>query len=126
MNLEQVARRPRSPPPPCRGCSTCDIVKGSTRARVVKAIDELKYHPNLHARVLAGGKSRTNRRDRLQPGEPFFFDIYKAVEAGAHAALRGGDGQHRLPVRATRGQHPADDRAARGGLAAIVSEMEPR
>ena len=34
-------------------------VKSSTRARVLKAIAAFKYSPNLHARSLAGGESRS-------------------------------------------------------------------
>ena len=34
-------------------------VKKSTMARVLRAVEELKYHPNLHASTLAKGESRT-------------------------------------------------------------------
>ena len=60
MNLEQVARRAKvSTATVSRVLNNASVVKTSTRARVVKAIEELKYHPNLHARNLAGGKSKT-------------------------------------------------------------------
>src|SRR6185437_14242302 len=61
-------------------------VRASTRARVIKAIEELKYHPNLHARNLAGGKSKTFGMIVSNMENPFFFDIYKTVESDAHAA----------------------------------------
>jgi LacI family transcriptional regulator, galactose operon repressor len=60
MKLEQVARR--------AGVSTATVsrvlndkarVKSSTRARVLKAVEELNDLPNLHARSLAGGQSRS-------------------------------------------------------------------
>jgi DNA-binding LacI/PurR family transcriptional regulator len=35
------------------------LVTPATRARVRKAIQALKYSPNLHARSLAGGKGRS-------------------------------------------------------------------
>jgi len=54
-------------------------------ARVVKAIEELKYHPNLHARNLAGGKSRTIGMIVSNMENPFFFDIYK----DGWSAMRG-------------------------------------
>lgn len=55
MNLEQVARRAKvSTATVSRVLNDASVVKSSTRARVVKAIEELKYHPNLHARSLAG------------------------------------------------------------------------
>ena len=60
MNLEQVARRAKvSTATVSRVLNDASVVKNSTRARVMKAIEELKYHPNLHARNLAGGKSKT-------------------------------------------------------------------
>lgn len=39
--------------------NNASVVKASTRARGEKAIEELKYHPNLHGRNLAAGKSRS-------------------------------------------------------------------
>ena len=86
MNLEQVARRAKvSTATVSRVLNNASVVKSTTRARVVKAIEELKYHPNLHARNLAGGKSRTIGVIVSNLENPFFFDIYKAVESGAHA-----------------------------------------
>ena len=87
MNLEQVARRAKvSTATVSRVLNNASVVKTSTRARVVKAIEELKYHPNLHARNLAGGKSRTIGMIVSNMENPFFFDIYKTVESDAHAA----------------------------------------
>ncbi len=126
MNLEQVARR--------AGVSTATVsrvlnnaasVKSTTRARVMKTIEELKYSPNLHARSLAGGKSRSIGVIVSNIENPFFLDIYKAVEAGAHSAsyeiiMANTDySPERLTtsVRLMIGQRVA-------GLAAIVSEMD--
>src|SRR5271169_405039 len=87
MSLEQVARRAKvSTATVSRVLNNASVVKGSTRARVVKAIEELKYHPNLHARSLAGGKSRTIGVIVSNMENPFFFDIYKTIESDAHAA----------------------------------------
>jgi DNA-binding LacI/PurR family transcriptional regulator len=102
------------------------VVKTSTRARVVKAIEELKYHPNLHARHLAGGKSRTIGMIVSNMENPFFFDIYKTVESDAHAAgfevvVANTDYRSEQLVASIRlmiGRRVA-------GLAAVVSEMEP-
>src|SRR6266446_8358916 len=86
MNLQQVARRARvSTATVSRVVNNASIVKTTTRARVMKAIEELKYHPNLHARNLAGGKSRTVGVIVSNLENPFFFDIYKTMEADAHA-----------------------------------------
>ncbi len=51
----------------------------------MRAVEELKYQPNLHARSLAGVKSRSIGVIVSNIENPFFLDIYKAVEAGAHA-----------------------------------------
>jgi LacI family transcriptional regulator len=126
MKLEEVARR--------AGVSTATVsrvlndkarVKVSTRTRVLKAVEELNYHPNLHARSLAGGQSRSIGVIVSNIENPFFLDIYKAVEVGAHAAgfdviMANTDyNPERLvtSIRLMIGRRVA-------GLAAIVSEMD--
>ena len=60
MSLETVAKRARvSTATVSRVLNGVDVVKTSTRARVMKAIADLKYHPNLHARSLAGAVNKT-------------------------------------------------------------------
>src|ERR1700689_3718299 len=79
MNLEQVARRAKvSTATVSRVLNNAQVVKGSTRTRVMRAIEELKYHPNLHTRSIGVIVSNIEN--------PFFLEIYKTVEAGAHAA----------------------------------------
>lgn len=127
MNLEQVALRAKvSTATVSRVLNNASVVKNSTRVRVMKAIEELKYHPNLHARSLAGGKSRTVGVIVSNIENPFFFDIYKTIEAGAHA--RG------FEVIAANTDYSAEQLVASirlmigrrvAGLAAIVSEMAP-
>ena len=127
MNLEQVARRAKvSTATVSRVLNNASVVKSSTRARVVRAIEELKYHPNLHARNLAGGKSRTIGVIASNMENPFFFDIYKTVESDAHArgyevVVANTDYRSEQLVASIRlmiGRRVA-------GLAAIVSEMDP-
>jgi LacI family transcriptional regulator, galactose operon repressor len=127
MNLEEVARRARvSTATVSRVLNNASIVKTSTRARVMKAIGELKYHPNLHARSLAGGKSRTLGVIVSNLENPFFFDIYRTIEADAHArgfevVMANTDYRPEQLVASIRlmiGRRVA-------GLAAIVSEMAP-
>ena len=127
MNLEQVARRAKvSAATVSRVLNNASVVKGSTRARVIKAIEELKYHPNLHARSLAGGKSRTIGVIVSNMENPFFFDIYKTVESDAHArrfevVVANTDYRSEQLVSSIRlmiGRRVA-------GLAVVVSEMEP-
>jgi LacI family transcriptional regulator len=126
MNLEQVARRAKvSTATVSRVLNDASVVKSSTRARVVKAIEELKYHPNLHARHLAGGKSKTIGVIVSNLENPFFFDIYKTVEAGAHArgyevVMANTDyrsDQLLTSIRLMLGRRVE-------GLAVIVSEMQ--
>ncbi len=127
MNLEQVARRAKvSTATVSRVLNNASVVRTSTRARVMKAIEELKYHPNLHARNLAGGKSRTLGVILSNMENPFFFDIYKTIESDAHAAgyevvVANTDYRSEQLVSSVRlmiGRRVA-------GLAAVVSEMEP-
>ena len=127
MNLEQVARRAKvSTATVSRVLNNASVVKTSTRTRVMKAIEELKYHPNLHARTLAGGKSHTIGVIVSNLENPFFFDIYKTVEAGAHAQgyeviMANTDYRAEQLVSSIRlmlGRRVA-------GLAAIVSEIDP-
>ncbi|MEO5819536.1 MAG: LacI family DNA-binding transcriptional regulator [Vicinamibacteraceae bacterium] len=126
MTLEEVARRARvSTATVSRVLNNGASVKSSTRARVLKVMQELKYSPNLHAQSLAGGRSRTIGVIVSNIENPFFLDIYKAVETGAHAAgyelvMANTDySPERLvaSIRLMLGRRPA-------GLAAIVSEMD--
>lgn len=127
MSLEEVARRAKvSTATVSRVLNNATLVKTSTRARVMKAITDLKYHPNLHARNLAGGKSRTLGVIVSNLENPFFFDIYRTIEQDAH-------GQGFEVVMANTDYRPeqlvASLRLMIGrrvaGLAAIVSEMDP-
>jgi DNA-binding LacI/PurR family transcriptional regulator len=126
MKLEQVARRARvSTATVSRVLNEKARVKEATRVRVLKAIEELNYHPNLHARSLAGGQSRSLGVIVSNIENPFFLDIYKAVELGAHTAgfdaiLANTDYRSERLVTSVRlmlGRRVA-------GLAAIVSEMD--
>ena len=126
MTLREVARR--------AGVSTATVsrvlndtaaVKSSTRSRVLKAAKDLKYSPNLHARVLAGARSRSLGVIVSNIENPFFLDVYKAVEATARAGgydviMANTDySAERLlsSIRLMAGHRLA-------GLAAIVSEMD--
>src|SRR5207244_5112971 len=85
-NLDGVAKRAGvSTATVSRVLNNQNVVKNSTRARVLKAAEELKYHPNLHARSLARGKSRTLGILISNMENPFFFDIFRALECAAHS-----------------------------------------
>jgi LacI family transcriptional regulator len=126
MTLLEVARRARvSTATVSRVLNNTASVKGSTRARVLKVVEALKYSPNQHARSLAGAPSRSIGVIVSNIENPFFLDIYKTVEAGAHAAgyeviMANTDYRPERLVTSIRlmlGRRPA-------GLAAIVSEMD--
>lgn len=127
MNLEQVAKRAKvSTATVSRVLNNARMVKGSTRARVLRAVEELKYQPNLHARSLAGVKSRTIGVLVSNIDNPFFLDIYKHVEAGAHAAgfeVVMANTDYRTEQLISGIRLMVGRRVA--GLAAIVSEMDP-
>jgi LacI family transcriptional regulator len=127
MNLQEVARRAKvSTATVSRVLNNSGLVKGSTRSRVMKAVEELKYHPNLHARSLAGGKSRSIGVIISNIENPFFLDIYKAVEAGAHAAgyeVVMANTDYRSEQLVTSIRLMIGRRVA--GVAAVVSEMDP-
>jgi len=126
LNLEAVAKRAGvSTATVSRVLNNLNVVKGSTRTRVLKAVEELKYHPNLHARSLAKGKNRILGILVSNMENPFFFDIYHALETAAH--LRG----YEVVVANTNyrsEQLVASVRLMIGwrvaGLAAVVSEMD--
>jgi len=128
MNLEEVAKRAGvSTATVSRVLNNLDVVKGATRARVLKAVAELNYHPNLHARTLAGGKSHSIGMIVSNLENPFFLDIFRQLDGEARAAgyevvVANTDYDAEQLVRSVRlmiGRRVA-------GLAVIVSEMDPR
>jgi LacI family transcriptional regulator, galactose operon repressor len=127
MNLEEVAKRAKvSTATVSRVLNNVGPVKNSTRTRVLRVAEELKYQPNLHARNLAGGKSRTIGMIVSNMENPFFVDIYKAAEQAARAkgfdvvlANTDYNPEHLAHnIRLMIGRRVA-------GLALTVSEMNP-
>jgi len=127
MRLEDVAKRAKvSIATVSRVVNNIGPMKSATRARVLKAIQELKYYPNIHARHLAGVKSNTVGMVVSNLANPFFLDIFRALEGEAHR--RGFD-----VLVANTDYHPRQLAASihimmgrrLAGLAVIVSEMEP-
>ncbi len=127
MTLKDVARKARvSTATVSRVLNGVGPIKSSTRKRVLSAIQELKYRPNLHARALAAGHSRTLGMVVSNLSNPFFLDIFQALEAAAR--LKGYDvmvsstdyDRERLAstVHAMLSRQLA-------GLALVVSETEP-
>ncbi|MBV9879497.1 MAG: LacI family DNA-binding transcriptional regulator [Gemmatirosa sp.] len=90
MKLEDVARRARvSTATVSRVLNGADGVRPGTRARVLRAVEELHYTPNLNARSLAGGQPKSLGMVVSNIANPFFLDIFRGLEAAARA--RGYD-----------------------------------
>lgn len=127
MNLYAVAERAKvSTATVSRVLNNVGKVKSSTRARVMKAVEELRYYPNLHARNLAGGRSSTIGMIVSNMENPFFFDVFRATELRVRnygfdlvVANTGYDSDQLVhSIRLMLGRRVA-------GLAVIVSEMDP-
>jgi LacI family transcriptional regulator len=127
MTLREVAKRAKvSPATVSRVLNDTGRVKAAARARVLRAADELNYHPNIHARTLARGRSRTLGMIVSNLKNPFFLDIFQALENDAHE--RGfevvvANTDYRPEQLLTHVRLMGGRRVA--GLAVIVSEMEP-
>jgi LacI family transcriptional regulator len=126
INLEEVAKKAGvSASTVSRVLNNLNVVKTSTRTRVMRAIEELNYHPNLHARSLAHGRSRILGIIVSNMENPFFLDIYRTLESDAHSrgyqvvvANTAYDSEQLVAsVQLMIGWRVA-------GLAAIVSEMD--
>jgi LacI family transcriptional regulator len=84
MKLDDVAKRARvSTATVSRVLNDTAGVRPATRARVLRAVEELNYRPNLNARSLAGGQTRSIGMVVSNIANPFFLDIFRSVEAGA-------------------------------------------
>jgi LacI family transcriptional regulator len=127
VTLEEVAKRARvSTATVSRVLNNLEVVKDSTRRRVLQAIHELNYHPNLHARSLAGGKNDTIGMIVSNISNPFFADVFLALEAAARE--RGFDvlvenTDYRIDLLKESVRTMLGKRVY--GLAIVVSEMSP-
>lgn len=127
MNLEDVAERAGvSTATVSRVLNGIGVVRSSTRARVMRAVEELKYYPNIHARALAGGRSKTLGLIVSNLENPFFLDIFRTLEEEARrggyeviVAHTGYDAARlKSAVGLMLGRRPA-------GLAMVVAEEDP-
>ncbi|HXR55594.1 MAG TPA: LacI family DNA-binding transcriptional regulator [Casimicrobiaceae bacterium] len=85
--IHDVARRARvSVATVSRALSTPQLVRESTRERIVKAAKALDYHPNRAARSLITGK--TGNLGIVVPDleNPFYPSVVRGVQARAHQA----------------------------------------
>ncbi|MGA2611802.1 MAG: LacI family DNA-binding transcriptional regulator, partial [Terriglobia bacterium] len=127
MKLEDVANRAKvSIATVSRVLNEVGPVRNTTKARVLKVVQDLKYHPNIHARTLAGGRSRTLGMIVSNLENPFFLDIFRSLESEArrHAYEVVVANTDYNPRRLVNSVHLMMGRRV-AGLAVIVSEMEP-
>jgi len=128
MSIVRVARRARvSTATVSRVVNDSGPVKASTRARVLEAIEAFNYSPNLHARSLAGGENRTIGIIVSTLDNPFYLDVYRAVERRAHHAgyeVIMAHTDYRAERLVTSIRLMLGRRVA--GLALIVSEMDSK
>ncbi|MGA2609614.1 MAG: LacI family DNA-binding transcriptional regulator, partial [Terriglobia bacterium] len=127
MKLEDVAKRAKvSIATVSRVLNEVGPVRNTTKARVLKVVQDLKYHPNIHARTLAGGRSRTLGMIVSNLENPFFLDIFRSLESEArrHAYEVVVANTDYNPRRLVNSVHLMMGRRV-AGLAVIVSEMEP-
>ena len=127
MTLEEVAKRARvSTATVSRVLNNLEVVKESTRRRVLQAVEELNYHPNLNARTLAGGKSRTIGMIVSNVSNPFFVDVFRGLDSAArdrHYDVLVEHTDYKVAQLLESVHTMLGKRVA--GLAVIVSEMAP-
>jgi DNA-binding LacI/PurR family transcriptional regulator len=81
MNIKEVAKRARvSTATVSRTINNSAKVKPATAARVRKAIEELNFYPNTHARTLVSGRSRMLGLIISDITNPFFPELVKSFE----------------------------------------------
>ena len=101
-------------------------VGAAARERVLAAAAQLGYQPDLHARMLARGQSRTLGMIVSNLSNPFFLDIFRALETDAlrwgYEVVVANTGYR--PPRLLEQVHSMVGRSL-AGLAVIVSETEP-
>jgi LacI family transcriptional regulator len=86
MNIREVAKRAKvSTATVSRTINNSEKVDPGTAARVQKAIQELNFYPNTHARTLVSGRSRMMGLIISDITNPFFPELVKSFQ---DAALR--------------------------------------
>ena len=81
MNIKEVAKKARvSTATVSRTINDSEKVKPATAERVRKAIEELNFYPNTHARTLVSGRSRMLGLIISDITNPFFPELVKSFE----------------------------------------------
>src|SRR5690606_20217827 len=96
MNISEIARRANvSTATVSRTLNQSGPVKAATARKVWRAVTELNYVPNSHARALVSGRSRMLGVIVSDITNPFFPELLKSFE------LRAADKQYDLIVTST-------------------------
>src|SRR6201982_908083 len=91
MNIKEVAKLAKvSTATVSRTINGSDKVSARTAERVQKAIKELNFYPNTHARTLVSGRSRMLGLIISDITNPFFPELVKSFED--QAVQRGKEG----------------------------------
>jgi DNA-binding LacI/PurR family transcriptional regulator len=127
MNVTEVAKCARVSP-----ATVSRVLKqpGCAERFNARSRDEddcgIELSPNLHARTLAGGRSRTLGIVMSNMANPVFFDVFEGLESAALArgyeVVAANIGYQ--PERLVSSIHLVMGRRV-SGLAVIVSEMDP-
>src|SRR5437016_13647621 len=81
MNIREVAKRAKvSTATVSRTINDSEKVKPGTAERVRKAIEELNFYPNTHARTLVSGRSRMLGLIISDITNPFYPELVKSFE----------------------------------------------
>jgi len=81
MNIKEVAKRAKvSTATVSRTINDSEKVRPATAERVRKAIEELNFYPNTHARTLVSGRSRMLGLIISDITNPFFPELVKSFE----------------------------------------------
>ena len=116
MNITEIARRANvSTATVSRTLNQSGPVKAATARKVWRAVTELNYYPNSHARALVSGRSRLIGLIVSDITNPFFPELIRAFQdLAAQKQYRHPAHEHRLPDLA-HDRVPAADARAKGG-----------
>lgn len=128
MNLHDVAHKAGvSIATVSRVINRQNVVRVATRNRVLKALEESNYHPNINARALSARDNRVIALIVSSLANPYFAEIYQMVEELAQPKgyeVLVADTDYSPERLAERVRLMLGRRVA--GLGVVVSEMDDR
>jgi len=104
MNIKEVAKLAKvSTATVSRTINGSDKVSARTAERVQKAIKQLNFYPNTHARTLVSGRSRMIGLIISDITNPFFPELVKHLRIKPFKGLRSNHCEHGLQTKAHGG-----------------------